>query len=34
MKIKNNYILGISCGFHDAGAALINNGKVIGAKLE
>lgn len=34
MKIKNNYILGISCGFHDSGAALINNGKVIGAVLE
>jgi hypothetical protein len=33
-KIKNNYILGISCGFHDSGAALINNGKVIGATLE
>lgn len=34
MKNKNNYILGISCGFHDSGAALINNGKVIGATLE
>ena len=33
MKISN-YILGISCGFHDSAAALIKDGKVIGASLE
>jgi carbamoyltransferase len=31
-KIK--YILGISCGFHDSAAALIKDGKVLGAALE
>jgi len=33
MKInkKDFYILGISCGYHDSAAALVKNGKVVGA---
>jgi carbamoyltransferase len=29
--MKDKYILGISCGFHDSAACLVKNGKVLGA---
>ena len=32
--METRYILGISCGFHDSAAALISNGKVLGAVEE
>lgn len=34
MNLKDKYILGISCGFHDASACLVLNGKVINAAEE
>ena len=27
----NNYLLGISCFYHDSAAVLLNNGKILGA---
>jgi carbamoyltransferase len=32
--METRYILGISCGFHDSAAALIGNGKILGAVEE
>lgn len=32
--MSKGYILGISCGYHDSAAALIHNGKVLGAVEE
>ena len=29
--MKTGYILGISCGYHDSAAALVNNGEVLDA---
>lgn len=34
MKIDGKYILGIACGYHDSAAALIKDGKVLGAVEE
>ena len=32
--MSKGYILGISCGYHDSAAALIKDGKVLGAVEE
>ena len=32
--MKNKYILGIACGYHDSSACLLKDGKVLGAVEE